>query len=370
MDFENLYSVLKNEPKYRLKQAQTAIFVDLAENWIDVSNLSLATREKLNQDCPLEIKAETLISGQGNSVKALIRLKDGLKIETVLLEHGVGRNTVCLSSQVGCPLGCLFCATGKMGFKRNLTVMEIVEQAVYFARLLKKEDRQIYPVKSPTAVGVGGVAEKNIGKRLCMPVFFQLYKKGSIIVRPEDNPQGVYYLKKGYIKDSSVSKEGQEFTLFIFKPQDIFPYRWAFAGFPIENSFTAMTDCIMIRRKRDDFIEFINKNPDVLFLITQKLLIRLRGVLQRLEHMAFGSAREKLASIFVILGERFGNKEDRFIKIDIPLSHKDIAELVGITRETASIEIKKMEEEGLIKRTSRRYVIKMQNKLIKESHLF
>ena len=59
------------------------------------------------------------------------------------MEHGAGRNTVCLSSQVGCPLGCLFCATGKTGFKRNLTALEIVEQAVYFARLLKKEGRQI-----------------------------------------------------------------------------------------------------------------------------------------------------------------------------------------------------------------------------------
>src|SRR3989338_9024718 len=156
MDLKKLEKILYSEPKFLLKQAKQAIFIDLISDWSEATNFPLVLREKLNQDCPLEIKAETLISGQGNSIKALIRLKDGLKIETVLLEHGVGRNTVCLSSQVGCPLGCLFCATGKMGFKRNLTFMEIVEQAVYFARLLKKEDRQIYPVKSPTAVGVGG----------------------------------------------------------------------------------------------------------------------------------------------------------------------------------------------------------------------
>ena len=151
MNLEKLESILSDEPKFRLKQARQAIFIDLISNWDQATNFPLALREKLNQDCPLEIEAENLVSREGNSIKALITLEDGLKIETVLLEHGVGRNTVCLSSQVGCPLGCLFCATGKMGFKRNLTDAEIVEQAVYFARVLKKENRQIHPVKSGEA---------------------------------------------------------------------------------------------------------------------------------------------------------------------------------------------------------------------------
>ena len=138
MNLEKLEYILSGEPKFRLKQARQAIFVDLISNWDQATNFPLALRQKLNAECPLEITAETLVSGQGNSIKALITLEDGLKIETVLLEHGAGRNTVCLSSQVGCPMGCLFCATGKMGFKRNLTRNEIVEQAVYFARLLKK----------------------------------------------------------------------------------------------------------------------------------------------------------------------------------------------------------------------------------------
>ncbi|MEI6596701.1 MAG: 23S rRNA (adenine(2503)-C(2))-methyltransferase RlmN [bacterium] len=143
MNLEKLESILSEEPKFRLKQARQAIFIDLISDWNQATNFPLVLREKLNQDCPLEIEAETLISREGNSIKALISLEDGLKIETVLLEHGVGRNTVCLSSQVGCALGCLFCATGKMGFKRNLTDAEIVEQAIYFARLLKKEGKQI-----------------------------------------------------------------------------------------------------------------------------------------------------------------------------------------------------------------------------------
>jgi len=96
-------------------------------------------RQKLNKECPLLIKSETLISKDGDSVKARISLKDGFKIESVLMRHKDGRNTVCVSSQVGCPLGCLFCATGKMGFKRNLDYSEIIEQVIFFNRYLKNE---------------------------------------------------------------------------------------------------------------------------------------------------------------------------------------------------------------------------------------
>lgn len=143
MNFNALEAVLKNEPPYRLKQAKRFIFQELGESWLKASSLPLALRERLEKDCPLKIPAKFFVSGDKKTVKALILLKDGLKIETVLLCHQDGRNTICVSSQVGCPLGCLFCATGKMGFKRNLTASEIVQQVLFFARYLKKEGRKV-----------------------------------------------------------------------------------------------------------------------------------------------------------------------------------------------------------------------------------
>jgi len=59
-----------------------------------------------------------------------------------LIRHK-NRNTVCVSSQVGCPIGCIFCATGAMGFSRNLAIDEIIEQVLLFARLLKKEGKRV-----------------------------------------------------------------------------------------------------------------------------------------------------------------------------------------------------------------------------------
>ncbi len=130
---------MEKEPEYRSKQAKEAVFKDFISDWQEATFLPKDLRRNLNEQCGLSIKAEMLVSKTKDSVKARIILKDGLKVETVLMMHNDGRNTVCVSSQVGCPLGCLFCATGKMGFKRNLDFSEIIEQVIFFERYLKSE---------------------------------------------------------------------------------------------------------------------------------------------------------------------------------------------------------------------------------------
>lgn len=140
---EKVYKLLADQPKYRVQQAKEAIFKKLVSNWSEASNISKELKEKLNAECPLEIDGKIFVSERSRTTKALINLSDGLQIETVLLAHKDGRNTVCVSSQVGCPLGCKFCATGKIGLKRNLEVWEILEQVLFFARLLKKENKRV-----------------------------------------------------------------------------------------------------------------------------------------------------------------------------------------------------------------------------------
>jgi len=143
MDISNLEKVLSSEPAFRIKQAKEAIFKNLIENWQDATFFSKDLREVLNKECPLSIKADILVSKEEDTIKAKITLKDNLEIETVLMRHEDNRNTVCVSSQVGCPLGCGFCATGMMGFKRNLDYLEIVEQVLFFERYLKKENQRV-----------------------------------------------------------------------------------------------------------------------------------------------------------------------------------------------------------------------------------
>ncbi|MEK7167537.1 MAG: 23S rRNA (adenine(2503)-C(2))-methyltransferase RlmN [Patescibacteria group bacterium] len=142
MVLENLQTILKDQPSYRLKQAQEAIFKILVSDWSQATNLPKNLQEKLNQEMPLALRARTKESRDGRSIKASLKLKDGLEIETVLMSYD-SRHTVCVSSQVGCPVGCEFCLTGQMGFKRNLTAEEILDQILFFARILKEKGERV-----------------------------------------------------------------------------------------------------------------------------------------------------------------------------------------------------------------------------------
>jgi 23S rRNA (adenine2503-C2)-methyltransferase len=143
LNIKKLQSILEQYPSFRSRQANRAIFRELAGSWGEVTNLPKDLRAILERECPLAIESEVVTADDGKTAKAVISLEDGVIIETVLMRHRGGRNTVCVSSQVGCPLGCDFCLTGQRGFTRNLTAGEIVGQIIVFARILKLEDERI-----------------------------------------------------------------------------------------------------------------------------------------------------------------------------------------------------------------------------------
>lgn len=135
-----------NLPSYRTSQVLRAIYVDLVASFDEITTISKDLREKLSEkiDFPALTPITELVSKDENTIKVLFqRQHNDQKIEAVLMRHDDGRNTVCVSCMVGCPVGCSFCATGQMGFGGNLTADEIVEQVLYFARLLKTEGEKV-----------------------------------------------------------------------------------------------------------------------------------------------------------------------------------------------------------------------------------
>ena len=143
MDFKILDKLLAGERPYRLKQVNKAIFKDLLTNWDDATNLPLELRSMLSRQFPLSIDGRIIDSRESDSVKAIIRIDGDMLIETVLMQHKTGRNTVCVSSQIGCALDCLFCQTGKLGYRRDLDPSEIIMQVLFFQRYLKARGSSI-----------------------------------------------------------------------------------------------------------------------------------------------------------------------------------------------------------------------------------
>ena len=131
---------LWGEPGFRARQVWDWLYVHLAGGFEEMSNLPMALRERLGQYYTIDPfeRVHELVSEDGLTRKALLRLADGETIETVLMEYEL-RHTVCVSSQVGCPVGCSFCASGQGGLARNLQVAEIVAQPLHYARQLRAQ---------------------------------------------------------------------------------------------------------------------------------------------------------------------------------------------------------------------------------------
>lgn len=114
------------------------LYYECVDSFAAMAELPPKLRKRLDSECTLGLlpTARDLHSNDGFTRKFLLELGDGAKIEAVLMRF-TGRVTACVSSQVGCAMGCVFCATGQMGFKRNLTAGEIVEQVLHVQRLLR-----------------------------------------------------------------------------------------------------------------------------------------------------------------------------------------------------------------------------------------
>lgn len=147
MDWKLLRQELENlkQPSYREKQIRQAFFCDFIGGWEEVSVLPKDLRSKLAEKIEwFDIKPDKIQEDKKDgSVKASFFISTGEKIESVLIKHSDGRNTVCVSAQAGCPVGCAFCATGGGGFKKNLLKEEIVEQVIFFSVLLKEKGEKV-----------------------------------------------------------------------------------------------------------------------------------------------------------------------------------------------------------------------------------
>jgi 23S rRNA (adenine2503-C2)-methyltransferase len=141
----------RGEPAYRLKQILPRLWERPVASWSDATDLPAPLRDALEASFPL--RRPTLRTHQVSSdgtEKFLWALDDGEAIESVLIPEGK-RRTLCISSQAGCALGCVFCATGRMGFRRNLTAGEIAGQV----REVMLRD----PTQKPTNIVFMGMGE-------------------------------------------------------------------------------------------------------------------------------------------------------------------------------------------------------------------
>ncbi|MFZ2025392.1 MAG: 23S rRNA (adenine(2503)-C(2))-methyltransferase RlmN [Microgenomates group bacterium] len=132
-------------PSYRITQFYQAYYKEFISSFDALSTWSKEERKAVCEEIPFSsiVPVKQLQSASKDTEKVVFSRADKKCFETVLMKHTDGRNTVCVSSMIGCPVGCTFCATGKMGYLGNVTTNEIVDQVLYFARLLKQKNQTV-----------------------------------------------------------------------------------------------------------------------------------------------------------------------------------------------------------------------------------
>lgn len=204
--------------------------------------------------------------------------------------------------------------------------------------------------------------------------FFGLYKlqcfrKRDLVAADQETARKVFFIKEGYMRVYRISEQGEELTLTILKPFDLYPITWGVSN-TLENCYLeAVTSLEVWIVPQEDFFGFISSKPALFNSFTSYISMRLNSLLTRMEYLVFGTAYNKVASTILLCAKRFGEQQGDDVVVDLPLTHKDISTLVGITRETTCLEMKKLERKGLISHYGKLLVVKNIKMLEEESLL-
>lgn len=166
------------------------------------------------------------------------------------------------------------------------------------------------------------------------------YKKGEILIRQYEIPEGVFFLTEGVVRMYTISKDGEELELNIFKPYSFFPVGWIVAKTENKYYFDAVTDVVVYITPRTNMLALLKKEHDILFDLVRRIYLGLDGYFMRVEMLLKGAAYYKTIAEIVISAHRHGHH--------LKLTHHQIAARTGLSRETVTREIRKLQKKGII----------------------
>lgn len=189
------------------------------------------------------------------------------------------------------------------------------------------------------------------------------YRKGETVIRAEDPPLGIFYLKEGLIREFTVTEDGEELTLNIYKPPSLFPVAFAINNTIPARNFEATINSVLYRAPKDETLIFLKGEPEVMFDLVSRIYRGLEGLFKRIENLMAGSAQARIITELIIYAKRLGIKQSDGVLINLKLTQKDISEQTGIARETIGRILKDLKNKGLLGYKQRKILIKDLGKL-------
>jgi CRP/FNR family transcriptional regulator len=182
-------------------------------------------------------------------------------------------------------------------------------------------------------------------------------RRKQVLWMPGDSADRVYFVRTGIMKVSKVTEEGRELTLQFHIKGDLFGEVAAFSPGLHETMSEAYEDTALYSLSRDEFLRFMRTWPEVALRVTGLVFERRKRLESRVGGLLFKTAHARLASLFLDLAADFGVRDSRGVIINLKLTHKEMASLIGATRETVSFAILDLRKDGLIQTEAKRVVI-------------
>lgn len=176
----------------------------------------------------------------------------------------------------------------------------------------------------------------------------KLFRKGDIIIRPEETSQKAYYLRSGYVRTYCLSPEGIELTLHIFTPHAYFPMLSVISDVQNRHFYEAFVDTEVYIAPKAAVVEYLQTHSDALYDLTSRLLRGIDKLTMRIEHLAMETANKRIVSSLLFLARHFGEQDGNKVRLKYTFTHKDLASFAGMSRETASREWEKLSKSGLV----------------------
>lgn len=194
-------------------------------------------------------------------------------------------------------------------------------------------------------------------QRLEQAARLRRFKRGEVIYFPTEPGESVLLLAGGRVKIKNLTPEGKEAILAFIEEGELFGELALFDRQPRSEYAEALSDAHVLAIPRDEMIWLMQQQPDVSLHVTKLLGLRRRRIENRLRNIMFRSNRERVLSLLVELVETYGKQRGQDWEIGLPLSHQELAGLIGATRETVTVALGHLQLEGLIRVKRRRITV-------------
>ncbi|MBP6264055.1 MAG: Crp/Fnr family transcriptional regulator [Nitrospira sp.] len=182
-------------------------------------------------------------------------------------------------------------------------------------------------------------------------------KKRQPLYLPGDPSSNVYLLKKGRVKIANTASSGKEVTFDILDPGEIFGELDVLEDAPRSTSAETLDDALICVIPRKDFDQYLAMHPTVMFKLTKLIGLRLKKIQSRVEDLVFRDVPARLAHLLVELSKTEGVAEKQGIRLKVKLTHQEMANLIGCSRETVSSTLGQFRDEGLLQLDGRTMTI-------------